>query len=341
MVAIEELYIEKKGLVEPILEHGLAADPELMLEFRSGTGWDGHGSIIRSMMTRRSFLPTVALAPTAAAAGTPKLSGRGPRLKTAICAFSFREALGDGSLSYLDLVDMAVDNEVDGIDSTVYWFPRNELESFLASFRRKAYLAAVELPSIAIRSDLCRPTLPEQQREAAWLQHWVDVADRLGSSHIRVFGGTVPKGSSEDEAASWVVEILQRAADYAAGRGVVLGLENHGGITSRAERIIQIVRSVDHPNVGINLDTGNFPSEPYEQIELCLPYAVNSQFKVQIRDEWGRHEPSDWDRIVRMFSEAGYRGYMALEYEAAEDPFRAVPRYLAKLRELSARYGAT
>jgi sugar phosphate isomerase/epimerase len=280
------------------------------------------------------------MAPAIARGGTPKLAGTEPRLKTAICAYSFRKALGDGSLSYLDLVDMAVESKVDGIDSTVYWFPRDDLDSFLVSFRRKAYLAAVELPSIAIRSDLCRPTAYEQEREAAWLRHWVDVSYRLGSSHIRVFGGKVPEGSSEDQAATWVAEILKRAADHAADRGVVLGLENHGGITSRAERIIQIVRAVDHPNVGINLDTGNFHSEPYEQIEMCLPYAVNSQFKVQIRNEAGEHVPSDWDRIVRMFAKAGYRGYLALEYEAQEDPFTAVPRHLARLRELAERHGA-
>ena len=292
------------------------------------------------MLTRRELIPSLAMAPAIARGGTPKLAGTEPRLKTAICAYSFRKALGDGSLSYLDLVDMAVESKVDGIDSTVYWFPRDDLDSFLVSFRRKAYLAAVELPSIAIRSDLCRPTAYEQEREAAWLRHWVDVSYRLGSSHIRVFGGKVPEGSSEDQAATWVAEILKRAADDAADRGVVLGLENHGGITSRAERIIQIVRAVDHPNVGINLDTGNFHSDPYEQIEMCLPYAVNSQFKVQIRNEAGEHVPSDWDRIVRMFAKAGYRGYMALEYEAQEDPFTAVPRHLARLRELAQRHGA-
>ena len=277
--------------------------------------------------------------PAAAAAGTPKLGGDGPRLKTAICAYSFRAALAEGSLTYLDLVDMAVENGVDGLDSTVYWFPADGLDAFLVEFRRKAYLAAVELPSIAIRTDLCREGRREQEREVAWLRHWTDVSYRLGSSHIRVFGGKVPEGKAEDEAAGWVAEILKRAADYAADRGVVLGLENHGGITSRAERIIQIVRAVDHPNVGINLDTGNFRSEPYEQIEMCLPYAVNSQFKVQIRDEAGNHMPSDWDRIVGMFAKAGYRGYMALEYEAREDPFTAVPRHLARLKELAARHG--
>ena len=291
------------------------------------------------MFSRRDALCSLALLPSVAVGGTPRADGGDPRLKTAICAYSFRIALANGSLSYLDLVDLAVEHGIDGIDSTVYWFPREGLDGFLAAFRRKAYLAAVELPSIAIRTDLCRPDARAQDREVAWLRHWVDVSHRLGSSHIRVFGGNVPQGSSEDEAAKWVAEILKRAGDYAAGKGVVLGLENHGGITARAERIIQIVRATDHPNVGINLDTGNFRSDPYRQIEMCLPYAVNSQFKVDIRDEDGNHTPSDWDRIVRMFADAGYRGYLALEYEAAEDPFTAVPRHLARLRGLAAKYG--
>ena len=291
------------------------------------------------MFSRREALGSLALLPSVALGATPRADGGDPRLKTAICAYSFRKALGDGSLSYLDLVDLAVEHGIDGIDSTVYWFPREDLDGFLAAFRRKAYLAAVELPSIAIRTDLCRPDARAQEREVAWLRHWVDVSYRLGSSHIRVFGGNVPQRSSEDEAAGWVAEILKRAGDYAAGKGVVLGLENHGGITARAERIIQIVRAADHPNVGINLDTGNFRSDPYQQIEMCLPYAVNSQFKVDIRDEDGNHTPSDWDRIVRMFADAGYRGYLALEYEAAEDPFVAVPRHLARLRDLAAKYG--
>ena len=169
------------------------------------------------MLTRRELIRSLAMAPAIARGGIPKLAGTEPRLKTVICAYSFRKALGDGSLSYLDLVDMAVESKVDGIDSTVYWFPRDDLDSFLVSFRRKAYLAAVELPSIAIRSDLCRPTAYEQEREAAWLRHWVDVSYRLGSSHIRVFGGKVPEGSNEDQAATWVAEILRRPTTRRTG----------------------------------------------------------------------------------------------------------------------------
>jgi len=289
-------------------------------------------------MHRRDLLKALAAAPLALSAAPRQASGGKARLRSALCAYSFREALGSGKLSYEDLVDIAVKNDVDGLDLTVYWFPQEGLNKFLTSLRRKAYLAAVELPSIAIRSDMCRKSANDQQKEAAWLQHWVDVADRLGASHIRVFGGRVPEGASEDEAAGWVGEILKRAADYAGSKGVILGLENHGGITLYADRIIQIVEAVDHPFVGINLDTGNFRTKPYEQMERCVPYAVNSQFKVQIHHEDGGREPSDWERIVKMFAAAGYKGYMALEYEASEDPFTAVPRHLASIRELTRKY---
>jgi sugar phosphate isomerase/epimerase len=296
-------------------------------------------------MNRRDLLKAIpaaaalSAAPAALAAPTHVQKGKA-RLKSAICAYSFRGALESKKLSYEDLVDMAVENNVDGLDLTVYWCPETGLDNFLMSLRRKAYVNAVEIPSIAIRTDLCKKSARDQEREAAWLTYWVDIADRLGASHIRIFGGTVPKGSTDDEAAGWVAQILKRAADYAGKKGVILGLENHGGITVEAKRIIQIVEAVDNPWVRINLDTGNFHRDPYNQMAMCLPYAVNSQFKTSIRFEDGHEEECDWEKVVKMFADAGYKGYMALEYEAKEDPFTAVPKHLKRINELTRRYSS-
>jgi sugar phosphate isomerase/epimerase len=168
----------------------------------------------------------------------------------------------------------------------------------------------------------------------------VDVAERLGAGHIRVFGGTVPADATEDQAAGWVVEVLQRSAEYAGSKGVILGLEDHGGITARAETILKIVRKVNSPWAGINLDTGNFKVDPYKEIEMCLPYTANVQMKSLIQDEAGKRIESDWERIVRMLAQTGYRGYLALEYEDKEPPETAVPRLIAKLRQLAAKYSA-
>ena len=120
---------------------------------------------------------------------------------------------------------------------------------------------------------------------------------------------------------------------------MTLGIENHGGITERAERIIQIVKAIDSPWVGINLDTGNFRTDAYTQIRMCMPYAVNSQVKAEIMDESGkrRRRLGPHHSHVR---EADYRGYLALEYEAAEPAPMAVPKMTRQLNALAKKYSA-
>jgi len=289
-------------------------------------------------MNRRQMLgmlPTMAFSTQIEKAAPGKA-----RLRTAICAYSFREALKAGKMTYEGLVRYAVEHEVDGLDLTVYWFPEPLSESWLLNLKRLAYRNAVEIYSIAVRTEMTRPTPELRRKEVEEVKKWVDVAASLGAGHIRVFGGRVPQGASEAEAAGWAAEVLAQAAEYAGRKGVILGLENHGGITERAETIIKIVNQVNSPWVGINLDTGNFRSDVYRQIEMCLPYAVNAQVKSQIRDEAGRVIESDWDRIFSMFARAGYRGYLALEYEAKEPAETAVPRLLKRLRELAVKYSA-
>lgn len=281
-------------------------------------------------MDRRQFLSSTLLAPALASASHA-------RLRTAICAYSFREELKAKTLSYEDLVQKAVEWNVDGLDLTVYWFPSTAPE-FLLPLRRAAYRAGVEIYSISVRSELTRSSEEERRTEVRQLCDWVDVANSLGASHIRVFGGAVPKGTAEDVAAGWVTECLLRASDYSARKGVILGLENHGGITERADRILEIVRKVNSPWVGINLDTGNFHSNILPQIEKCLPLAVNVQVKAETRDESGKIAPQDWDKVIGMVAASGYKGYLALEYEAKEPALEAVPRLLSRLRKLTQQH---
>ena len=261
------------------------------------------------------------------------------RLRTAICAYSFRDQLKERSMSYADLVRLAVDLGVDGLDMTVYWMP-STLDDFLPPLRGIAYRMGVDIYSISIRSEMTRPTRELQEKELATIKKWVDAADRLGAGHIRVFGGNVPKDATVEQASGWAAEVLKRAAEYSGGKGIILGLENHGGVTERAETIIKIVKAVNSPWVGINLDTGNFRSQPYEQIEMCAPYAVNVQVKAETRNADGQKAQGDWDRVAEILNAANYKGYLALEYEAAEDAARAVPRLIKRLRQVADRHSS-
>jgi L-ribulose-5-phosphate 3-epimerase len=290
-------------------------------------------------MNRRHFLAAAGAAFAAAAAPLPEDAKGKARFRSGLVAYSYRQALGAKKMTYDDLVHVAVDTGIDGLDLTVYWFPSTS-NDFLLPLRRLAYKNNVDLYSISVRTEMTRPARELRDKEVMELNKWIDVAEKLGANHIRVFGGSVPKEATEDQAAGWVVEVLQRSAEHAARKGVILGLENHGGITERAARIIEIVKRVDNPWVQINLDTGNFRSDVFPQIEMCLPYAVNTQVKVEMRRDDGSAGPSDWERIFQLFAKHGYRGYMALEYEGKEDAAIAVPRELRRLHALTQKYSA-
>src|SRR6185503_13700208 len=100
--------------------------------------------------------------------------------------------------------------------------------------------------------------------------------------------------------------------------------------------ILDIVRAVKSPWCGINFDTGNFHTDdPYADLERIAPYAVNVQWKADVAPRGAKKQPADLKRIVKILRDANYQGYVALEYEAEEDPWTAVPRLLKEIRTLN------
>lgn len=286
-------------------------------------------------MNRRSLLTgTAALAASTQLHAQSKPQGH---LRAGLVAYSFRKQFEAKSMNYDKLIHLASDLGLDGIDTTVYWFPDTS-DQFLASLRRTAYKNGISLYSIAVRVRLCQPTPELQRAEVDNAKKWIDVADRVGATHVRVFGGSVPKGASEPQAISWAVEVLKRAGEYASTKGIIMGVEDDGGLTTTAEPTVAIVKQADSPWVGINLDTGNFPKNGYSQVALCIPYAVNVHFKEKIATDGGTKESADFDRLIKMFVEGGYKGYVSLEYESEESPDTAVPRLSADLKRAVRKY---
>ena len=168
------------------------------------------------------------------------------------------------------------------------------------------------------------------------MKAWVDKAALMGAPHIRIFAGTA-RGVTKDEAKKLCIASIEECCDYAGKKGVFLGLENHGGIVAEADDILDIVRAVKSPWFGVNLDTGNFHTDdPYGGLARCAPYAVNVQYKVEIQKRGAKKEIADMARVFKILRDANYQGYVALEYEAAEDPWKTLPGYLKQMKELCA-----
>jgi sugar phosphate isomerase/epimerase len=253
-------------------------------------------------------------------------------LRAGLVAYSYRQALEAKSLNYEDLIRMIADWGLDGLDCTVYWFPDTSSE-FLASIRKAAFRNGVQIYNAGVRVQLCQPTPELQLSQYENIKKWVDVSDRLGASHMRVFGGPIPKDATERQAIAWAVEVLKRGAEYAGSRGITLGVEDDGGLTTAAGPTVEIVRQAASPWAGINADSGNLRVDGYSQFATMLPYATSVHLKGSIAGEDGKREKADWKRLVTMIGKSGYKGYVGLEYEdnaATMD----VPGLAANLRTL-------
>lgn len=230
----------------------------------------------------------------------------------------------------------AVELGVLGVDITTYWLKSTE-PSYLAGLRSFAYRHGMPFSGLAIGADLCQPESTKRAETLETVRKWVDAAELLGASHLRVFGDKLPAGATPEQGIGWVAETMKSACEYAAKKGIILGLESHSGLTTHASNIVEILRRVDSPYAGCNLDISNFPENPYEQIELCLPYATHTH----IRDLYGEpKQPLDLERIWQMFAKSGYNGYMSAEYEGKEDAMTGVPKLIEKIKVLCRKYSS-
>ena len=298
----------------------------------------------KDAMDRRTFFTMAGAAVVAAAAprnASPQTASPKARFRTGLVAYSYRQALQSKAMTYEDLINIAVDTGTDGIDMTVYWLPNTEAD-YLRSLRHRAYKNRVEIYSIGTRVQLAQPTPDLQEKQLADLRKWVEVAQRVGATHIRVFGGQKPAGVTLEQAVGFAAETMKRGAEIAGANGILLGVEDDGGITDFAKETIEIVRGAGSPYAGMNLDTGNFrPPKVYEQIEMSIPHAVSTHIKTEVANDDGKtRSAADWDRIFKMFAAHGYRGYMGLEYGGDADPQTTVPVQLRRLKDMAQKYSA-
>ena len=297
---------------------------------------------MKNVLPRRSFLQTAGLAAAGSLITGPRGGARQaegiaiqrPRLLTGCCAYSYRKYLEPGKMTMEDFFLKAVELGVEGVDVTTYWLKSTD-PAYLVNLRHLAFKHALPFSGAAIGTEMCQSDPARREMEIAKIKKWVDATELLGASHLRVFGGPLPPGATDEQGVEWTAETMKRACDYAAPKGITLGIESHGGITSKASNILAILHRVDSPYAGCNLDISNFKEDPYAEVEALVPYATHTH----IRDWYGKpRQALDLDRMWQLFAKGGYQGFMSVEYEADEDAMTGVPKLVEKVKMLCKKY---
>lgn len=291
-------------------------------------------------ITRRSFLAATSLALVAPAMAIEPVQRPGKSiLKLSLAAYSLRKYLAakPDAVDRLDLpgfIDYCAKLNLDGAEITAYYIPPSADSAYFNSLKRRAHLAGLDISGGAIGNNFTVDPGPDLQKQMTATKKWIDAYAELGAPVIRVFAGNPPRGVSEEEAIKRCVPALEEACEYAGKRGIMLAIENHD-FTTKVDRLMQIIAAVKSPWFGVNFDSGNFHSaDPYADMALIAPYAVNAQVKVELKPAGKKAEPTDLSRVVKILKDAGYSGYVVLEYEATEEPYDAIPRHVEALQKV-------
>jgi sugar phosphate isomerase/epimerase len=145
---------------------------------------------------------------------------------------------------------------------------------------------------------------------------WVEAAKRLGCHSIRV--NAASKGEPEEQQ-KLAADGLARLSDYAAQMEMSVLVENHGGMSSNGEWLAGVMKLVNKPNCGTLPDFGNFHDyDRYRGVEELMPFAKGVSAKSHEFDADGDEVRTDYRRMLKLVVDAGYRGWVGIEYEGKE-----------------------
>ncbi|MCP4454661.1 MAG: sugar phosphate isomerase/epimerase [Planctomycetes bacterium] len=267
-----------------------------------------------------------------------------------VSTYSFWQFNGDREDKTIEFcIDQAARMGFDGIELLLVQMPSEET-SYLNKLKKQAYHAGLDLMGFSTHQGYVYPDKAKRDENVAKTIHQIELAYQLGIPVMRLNTGRwgtsgsfdelmanrgiepVLEGYTEDEGFKWVIDCIEQCLPTAEKCGVVLGLENHWGLGRTAQGVKRIVNAIDDPWLMVTLDTGNFLEDPYDQLEALAPMAIMMQAKTYYGEGKWYTLDLDYPRIGRIMRNAGYRGYVSLEFEGKADAMEAVPKSLEVLR---------
>jgi sugar phosphate isomerase/epimerase len=253
--------------------------------------------------------------------------------KFSLAAYSYRDLFKNGTCTLHDFIDDCVKFGLDGTELTSYYFPSDVTATSLAEIRARCFRQGLDVSGTAIGNDFGMAAGEKRTQQIALTKTWIDRAVILGAPVIRIFAGHIPKDADPAASKKLMIAGMEECCQYAGEKGIHLALENHGGPTATAAGLLELVHAVKSPWLGVNWDSGNFHStDVYAELAEVAPYAINAQVKVVTSGPDKKKVPTDFAKIGKILKDAGYRGYVALEYEETGDPRTECPKYLDQLR---------
>jgi sugar phosphate isomerase/epimerase len=256
---------------------------------------------------------------------------------------------------FVEFVARQQENGAQGVELLDYFWRDRAAE--LPQVKRQVTDAGLALAVYSIGNDFFQPDREAWAQQLAGLKDGVDVANQLETPVLRVFSGNAKPDYTLEQGLGWIVDGLSQGAEYAAARGVTLALENHGLMAGRSDQVRGIIETVNSPALRANLDTGNFllvnqdPTAAARELAGLVALVHLKDFRKATPADTehvykGRDGAAftgsvvgegqvDLKAITDILRQAGYTGWLSLEFEGGQDPLTVgVPESLKAAQRL-------
>ena len=281
-----------------------------------------------SSLDRRAFLKTTAAAgaalslSTASQAAGAAAEGSKPLFKISLAEWSFHRALKAGKMDNLDFPKVAKqDFDIDCVEYVnVFFMDKAKDQKYLKELKQRCDDLGVKSGLIMCdaEGDLGDPSNAKRTKAVENHYKWVEAAKFLGCHSIRV---NARSSGDPKEQQKHAVDGLRRLSEFGAKHDMNVIVENHGGISSNGEWLAGVIKAVELKNCGTLPDFGNFKIsttqnyDRYKGVAEMMPYAKGVSAKTYGFNAQGDETEIDYFRMMKIVLDAGYHGYVGIEYE--------------------------
>ena len=239
--------------------------------------------------------------------------------------YSFAEKAKNWGFSGLEYVSQLYAAELEAAG-----YSQEAMDSFISRSNEEAKKHGLTNVLIMVDREGDLATSDAEKRQQAVENHhkWVDAAAAMGCHAIRV------NLSGSDDPEDWMANSiagLSALSTYAKDKGISIIVENHGGLSSNAAMLAQVMEKVDMDNCGTLPDFGNFcirrndtadyskgcaeEYDFYKGVKELMPHAKAVSAKSHDFDDAGNETEIDYDKMLEIVKNAGYTGFIGVEYE--------------------------
>ena len=280
-------------------------------------------------------------------------------MKYAVSSYSFSQLINSGEMTQLDCIKKAKEMGFDAIEMVeINDFADGDLMGYAKEIAEEAKVQNIPISNFAFGADFVNGSNGDTANEIERVKRMIDAAEIMGAPCIRndvIY--SLEKCGSFDRALPIIADACREITQYAEHKGIKTTTENHGFISQDSDRIERLFNMVNHPNFGILVDIGNFTcvdENPVTAVSRVAPYAAYVHAKdFLIRNGEGKNPGRGFFRsrggnylrgtiighgdvpvkqCLDILRNAGYDGYITIEYEGMEPALSGIEIGLENLK---------